>query len=116
MRQAIEDYLRFLDSEWQHDVAADAREIMAHYKRENLLDFSSFVGAIEPAQLTRKHLAQYAAALDERGTDKVTKDIAVDNARKFLAWLRHRERPKVIGRFIGKRVARAMEWFKRARR
>lgn len=91
-----------------------------HYKRENLFDFSSFVGAIEPAQLTREHLSQYAAVLDERGTHRVIKDIRVDDAREFLNWLgrgkRSRNSIELFGWYIGHRVATAMEWFTRARR
>lgn len=120
MKQAIEDYLRDLDSRWQADVAANAREIMVHYQRENLLDFCSTVGDIDPPQLTREHLVQYAASLDERGTDKLMKDIGVDDAREFLHWLargrRNRNTTELVGWYIGQRVANAMEWFKRARR
>jgi hypothetical protein len=101
------------------DVARDG-EIMARYQRESLLDFSNVVGAIEPAQLTREHLRRYAAALDERGTDKLIKDVHVDNARQFLNWLstgrRTRTSAELFGWYIGHCVARAKEWFKRVKR
>jgi hypothetical protein len=110
MRQSIEDYLKSLDGELQAtDVAADAREVIVRLQRENLLDFSSTVGDIEGAYLTRVHLVQYAAVLDERGTDRVTKDVCVDNVREFLNWLGRGRRPRntaeAIGWFIGHSMA-----------
>jgi hypothetical protein len=87
MKQTIEEYLGALDKELAHDVAADAREIILRYQRENLLDFASVVGDAEPAQLSRQHLVRYAAILNNRGTDKSTKDVAIADVREFLEWL-----------------------------
>jgi len=76
--------------------------------RDFLLDFSSTIGGINPEDLTRAHIAQYAAALDERGEDKVMKDVYLDDAREFLHWLgrgrRQRNAVEAIGWFIGHSV------------
>lgn len=90
MKQAIEEYLGALDEGLAHDVAADAREVILRYQRENLLDFASIVGDTEPAQLSRQHIVRYAAILNDRGTDKSTKDVAIADVREFLEWLERR--------------------------
>jgi site-specific recombinase XerC len=90
VKQTIEEYLGALDKELAHDVAADAREIILRYQRENLHDFASIVGDAGPAQLSRQHLVRYAAILNNRGTDKSTKDVAIADVREFLQWLERR--------------------------
>jgi hypothetical protein len=87
MNQTIEEYLGALDKELAHDVAADARNIILRYQRENLLDFASIVGDTEPVQLRRHHLVRYAAILNDRGADKSAKDVAIADVREFLEWL-----------------------------
>jgi hypothetical protein len=90
MKRTIEEYLGALDKELAHDVAADAREIILRYQRENLLDFASIVGDTEPSQLSRQHLVRYAAILNDRVTDKSTKDVAIADVREFLEWFERR--------------------------
>ena len=90
MNQTIEEYLGALDKELAHDVAADARNIILRYQRENLLDFASIVRDTEPSQLSRQHLVRYASILNDRGTGKSTKDVAIADVREFLEWLERR--------------------------
>jgi hypothetical protein len=92
MNQTIEEYLGALDKELAHDVAADARNIILRYQRENLLDFASIVRDTEPSQLSRQHLVRYASILNDRGTGKSTKDVAIADVREFLEWLERRGR------------------------
>ena len=87
MNQTIEEYLGALDKELAHDVAADARNIILRYQRENLLDFASIVRDTGPLQLSRQHLVRYASILNDRGTGKSTKDVAIADVREFLEWL-----------------------------
>ena len=87
MNQTIEEYLGALDKELAHDVAADARNIILRYQRENLLDFASIVRDTEPSHLSRQHLVRYASILNDRGTGKSTKDVAIADVREFLEWL-----------------------------
>lgn len=90
IKQTIEEYLGALDKELAHDVAADARSIILRYQRENLLDFAGIVSDTEPAQLSRQHLVRYAAILNDRGTGKATKDVAIADVREFLEWIERR--------------------------
>ena len=85
MKEAIEDYLKLMDSDLQASgVAADGCEVVVRYHRDFLLDFSNTIGDVKPEDLTQAHIAQYAAALDKR--NEAMKDVYLDDAREFLKW------------------------------
>ncbi|HTS34334.1 MAG TPA: hypothetical protein VMH04_01615 [Candidatus Solibacter sp.] len=107
MRQEIDDYLEYFEGQLQPDVPNDAREVIIRLKRENLLDFSTVLGNIPPAVLSFSHLADYASALAARGTDVVMRGVMLDDASDLIRWLQRRERPKRIGRYIGRCIASA---------
>jgi hypothetical protein len=89
MKEAIENYLTDFSNALHPDIPADGREVMVRLRRDELMDFSRVVGDIDVSELGPEHIAQYAAALDERGTEKLYRQVKFEQVRDFCTWLVH---------------------------
>jgi hypothetical protein len=90
MKEAIESYLKYY-SAIHRDGPAEGLEVMVGLTRDELTVFSRVVGDIDVSELGPEHIARYASAIDEQGTDKLKlyrdRQVIFEQLRDFCSWL-----------------------------